>query len=453
MEEFLNTYDIFFIWGIGLLMFLILGIPYYLNKRKLEKHTAIQDEKALRYGLNEPVSLYPKVDPNICIGSAGCIAACPEQDVLGLRNGQGVAVNKAYCVGHGLCERSCPVDAITLVFGSATRGVEIPRIQENFETNVKGIYIVGELGGMGLIRNAFEQGRQCVEYVIHDLKSSRNGEKQKDLPENIRDLTIIGCGPAGLSATIHSKMKKLNFVTLEREDIGGTVRYYPRKKLVLTNPLKIPQIGTIHKNEIRKEELIDLWGEIVEKLKLKPDIQTNTNVSQISNLNGYFEITTSTGTYLSKKVILAIGRRGTPRKLNIPGENLENVAYNLLEPEHYINEKITVVGGGDSAIEAAIALSEQPGNTVRLSYRKNTFSRLKPKNNEKLREAVDNNTITLQLNSNVVENTLNSVTLSDNDKKLETLENDSLFIFAGGILPTAFLREIGIKIDHKFGEP
>jgi thioredoxin reductase len=129
------------------------------------------------------------------------------------------------------------------------------------------------------------------------------------------------------------------------------------------------------------------------------------------------------------------------------------VAYNLLEPEHYTNEKITVVGGGDSAIEAAIALSEQPGNTVRLSYRKNTFSRLKPKNNEKLREAVDNNTITLQLNSNVVENTLNSVTLSDNDKKLETLENDSLFIFAGGILPTAFLREIGIKIDHKFGEP
>jgi len=448
MEIFLIENDTFIIWLTAIILFAVFGIPFWIKKIRLEKHTDIQDIKAERYGLKEPISLYPKVDPNICIGTGGCIAACPEQDVLGLRNGQGVAINKAHCVGHGLCERSCPVDAITLVFGSETRGVDIPRIQENFETNIDGIYIVGELGGMGLIRNAFEQGRQCIDYISKSMKQDQVLKQTEML-----DLVIIGCGPAGLSATIHANRLGLKFLTLEREDVGGTVRYYPRKKLVMTQPLKVPGIGKIHKKEIEKEELIDLWNEIIQTHDLSSHIKTEQSVDRIISFGEGHRVVTKNGEYVAKRVILAIGRRGTPRKLNIPGENLSNVVYNLLEPDHFQNEHITVVGGGDSAVEAAISLSEQIGNHVSLSYRNNKFARLKATNLKNLNEAVEQGAIELLLNSNVIENAQNELSIQCNDGEIIKRKNDRLFIFAGGVLPDAFLKDIGIKVDTKFGHP
>lgn len=448
MEDFLIQHNQVFIWSLSILLFLLLGLPYWLKKRRLEKHTKIQHQRAESLGLNEPVTLYPKVDPDICIGSGGCIAACPEQDVLGLRNGQGVAVNKANCVGHGLCERSCPVEAITLVFGSESRGVDIPRIREDFETNIDGIYIIGELGGMGLIRNAFEQGRQCIEYIS---KSTR-GDQSRSVPD-LYDLIIVGCGPAGLAASLYAKNLGMDFMTIEREDIGGTVRYYPRKKLVMTQPLKIPGIGKIHKHEIQKEELIDLWYKIFEDEGLNRYVKTRQNVNTVQKKAYGFDVKTRKQIFKTKRVVLAIGRRGTPRKLDIPGEELSNVAYHLREPEQYKNEKIMVVGGGDSAIEAALALSNQEGNMVRLSYRGDKFRRLKPANHQRLMNAIEQNRLSLYLKTNIVENKYESIQLKFDDGRTEILDNDRLFIFAGGILPTKFLEEIGIKIDTKFGEP
>jgi thioredoxin reductase len=325
--------------------------------------------------------------------------------------------------------------------------VDIPRVQENFETNIDGIYIVGELGGMGLIRNAFEQGRQCIDYISNELK--QNGA---DAENDMLDLVIVGCGPAGLSSTIHAKRKGMKFVTLEREDVGGTVRYYPRKKLVMTQPLKIPGIGKIHKNEILKEELIELWVEIIQTHELNRFIKTGQNVEAIDPFYHGFRVRTTEKSYKTRKVILAIGRRGTPRKLNIAGEELQNVAYSLVEPDHYNHEKITVVGGGDSAIEAAMSLSEQEGNSVTLSYRKAQFTRIKPANSDRLTAAVDAGSIDLLLNSNVIENSLHNVAIQLNDGKIITKPNDSLFIFAGGVLPNAFLKETGIKVDTKFGQ-
>jgi thioredoxin reductase (NADPH) len=437
--------DQLIIWGVFLVLFLAIGIPFLRKKRKLEAATEKGVQNAERYGLKEPVSLHPVVNPDICIGSAGCIEACPEQDVLGLRNGQAIAVSPAHCVGHGLCERSCPVEAIQLVFGSETRGVEIPRIQENFETNVDGIYIIGELGGMGLIRNAFEQGRQCIEGIINEKKSS---------PEDTLDLLIVGCGPAGLAATIYAKNAGLTFKTVEREDIGGTVRTYPRKKLVMTEPLVVPEYGKVHKHELPKEELMQMWEEIVEQLDLAPLIQTGTTVQDIQRrADGGFEVSTSEGTFVTQRVVLAIGRRGTPRKLEIPGEDLPNVSYSLHEPEHFEQNKIVVVGGGDSAVEAALALSDQVGTEVRISYRKDKFSRIKAGNRERVEAAIDEGRVKVLWNTNVIENHPDHVMIEHQDGTREELANDYLFIFAGGILPTPFLEQIGIKIDVKFGEP
>ncbi|HSL71903.1 MAG TPA: NAD(P)-binding domain-containing protein, partial [Longimicrobiales bacterium] len=214
---------------LGATLALVFMLPFVIRMRRRERAFLEAAARAHSYGLHEPVTLHPVVDPELCICTGNCVTVCPE-DVIGIRNGQAAAIAAAKCIGHGLCERACPVDAIKLVFGTEKRGVELPRIRENFETNVPGLYIVGELGGMGLIRNAFEQGRQCIDGIVRSHRS-RDGQL---------DLVIVGCGPAGLAAALHAQHHGLNCAVLEKEDVGGTVRHYPRKKIVMTESVKVP---------------------------------------------------------------------------------------------------------------------------------------------------------------------------------------------------------------------
>lgn len=437
--------DLLIIWIVAIVLFSMFAIPFVRKKKDMENHTEEADLFALQYGLKEPTTLHPIVNPDECIGSGRCVEICPEQDVLGLRNGQAIAVSPANCIGHGLCERSCPVEAIQLVFGSERRGVDIPRIKANFETNVDGIYIIGELGGMGLIRNAFEQGHQCIEAIAQEHKKASNG---------VYDLLIVGCGPAGLAASIYSKHYGLRFATFEREALGGTVSTYPRKKLVMTAPIDIPGYKKLTHKEIFKEELISIWEDVVDKLSLNEDIHTGAIVHDvIRNEDQTFTVSTSVGDYKTLRVVLAIGRRGIPKKLNIPGEQLPNVAYSLREPDQFENDKITVVGGGDSAVEAALALAEQPGNKVSISYRRDVFSRIKPGNRERIQAAEAAKKVEVLWSTNVAQNDSDKITLKKDDGSEFTLPNDYLFIFAGGELPTPFLKQMGIEIDTKFGEP
>lgn len=420
-------------------------VPYFIIHLRRERAVEAMYSQALEDGLEEPDTLHPVIDPNACMCTGNCVAACPETDVLGLLSGTALAVHPNKCVGHGLCERVCPMDAIQLVVGTSTRGVDIPRIQENFETNVPGMFVIGELGGMGLIKNAFEQARQCIDGIAGTLDNQ---------DANVLDVLIVGCGPAGLAASLHCKDRGMRFLTVEKEDIGGTVRHYPRKKLVMTAPIQVPGYGKLKIRNIVKEELIELWLDIVEKTNLKPFIQTReTLLSADQNPGGYFDVKTDKGAYKAKNVILAIGRRGTPRKLGVEGEGAAHVAYSMIEPEHYQNNEIVVVGGGDSAAECAMALAEQPGNRVRLSYRKDKFSRLKSGNQKKLQAAIEEKQIEFLAATELTEIQPDNVQYRDAGGTVSTVSNEYVFVMIGGTLPTGMLKDLGVKIDTKFGEP
>jgi thioredoxin reductase len=424
------------------IVFIAFLFYYYVSRhRKHARATRQKINKAKELGFNEPVSLHPVINNDICIGSAACVAACPEHDILGVVNGKAVTINASRCVGHGACFHACPVQAITLCIGTEKRGVELPHISEEFETTIPGIYIAGELGGMGLIKNAVEQGKQAMSYLASKLKNKGNTKY---------DVVIVGAGPAGISASLEATKRKLKFVTLEQDTLGGTVSNFPRAKVVMTSPMDIPLHGKVKLSETSKKELLDLWNEVLSKYNIK--INEQEKVEKIEKQGDIILVQTNKDHYTTKSVLLAIGRRGSPRKLDVPGEEKEKVSYRLLEPELIHNQKVLVVGGGDSAIESALLLADE-NNFVSISYRGDSFARLKPKNLERVTSYSKSGKVKVLLNSEVSEILDNSVILKVQDSsEPKVIENDLVYIFAGGILPTKFLEEIGIKITKKFGE-
>jgi thioredoxin reductase/NAD-dependent dihydropyrimidine dehydrogenase PreA subunit len=415
-------------------------VAYVWRYRHATKRAGKKLQKSVEAGLTEPVTLHPEVDPNRCIGTGGCVNACPEGEIIGIVKGRFSLLAPNKCIGHGACMAACPVDAISLVFGSAKRGVDIPHVRDNFETNVDGIFIAGELGGMGLIRNAVTQGRQAVENI-----ASRGAGKDPQ----VHDVVIVGAGPAGLSATLQAEKSGLRYVTIDQEDVGGTVLTYPRQKLVMTQPMEIPLYGKYTKREVQKEELLELWQGIVAKTGV--EIRTRERLDSVVRPNGYFEVTTTAGQYATRNVLLAIGRRGTPRKLGVPGENATKVTYRLLEPEQYRGKKLLVVGGGDSAVEAATALAEVKGTEVTLSYRKRSFARVKEDNTRRIEAAAAGGRVRVVYESQVLRISQECVTL-EHEGSTHEFANDYVFVFIGGELPTPLLAKMGVQIETKFGE-
>ena len=396
--------------------------------------------KSVAAGLTEPVTLHPEVDPNICIGTGACVKVCPEGDIIGIIHGRFSLLAPNKCIGHGACMTACPVNAITLVFGSAKRGVDIPHVRDNFETNVDGIFIAGELGGMGLIRNAVTQGRQAVDHIAARGKST---------DPSVYDVVIAGAGPAGLSATLQAEKHKLRYLTIDQEDIGGTVLTYPRQKIVMTHPMNIPLYGEFSQREVCKEELLGLWQEIIARTGIS--VQKEERLDNVARPDGHFEVTTSKGRYATRHVLLAIGRRGTPRKLQVPGENSSKVTYRLLDPEQYREKRLLVVGGGDSAVEAALALAVEPGTKVTLSYRQNALSRVKEENRERFARAQKDGAVDALFESEVERIDGATVTIRHRGRAFET-PNDYVIVLIGGELPTPFLKKLGIDIETKFGK-
>ena len=426
------------LWSAAFLLVALIVLPYLLLFRRRLRHDRERKEEAAALGIDKPAAQFPYIDPAHCIGCGACVRACPEGDVLGIVGGTAVVINGLRCVGHARCEKACPVGAITVGLGDLKSREDVPLLDETGQTTVPGIYVVGELGGLSLVRNAVAQGRQIVEHLAEEPR-----ETEKDVPE-VLDVAVVGAGPAGLSAGLTAEHAGLSYVVLEREPtLGGSLLHYPRRKMVLTQPVELPPWGALDQEEYTKEDLLALFEGLVQDHTV--DVRFGETVEDVREEDGHFLVRTADGSWRARSVILALGRRGMPRKLGVPGEDLPKVLYRLLDAEGYKGRKILIVGGGDSAAEAAIGLARQPGNEVTLSYRREKLVRLKKKNQDALDALLAAGRVRPLFSSQPVEITPGSVRLKVGGETVE-IENEDVFVFAGGVPPFDFLGKIGVRL-------
>jgi len=419
----------------------LVGVSLFLRSRaRREQRDRLALEGAVRDQLHLPPSLHPVIDPDICIGSLSCITACPEGDILGVVDGVAKLIIGSNCIGHGRCATECPVNAIRLVVGTSERGVDLPEITSHFESSREGIYVVGELGGMGLIKNAITQGLQA---------SSHLAQKLAGLPPSPCDVVIVGAGPAGLATALGLRAAGMSFRIVEQGRFGGTIAHYPRQKVVMTERVQLPIAGRFGKPLMSKEELLESWGKIARKAKLK--VEEGVKVEGVEGDDGRFVVQTSGGTIETRKVVLATGRRGSPRALGVPGEDLPKVTYNLDDPEQYAKSRVLVVGGGDSAIEAACMLAERQDVEVAISYRQASFSKCREANRQKIAAMIEAGDVHAFMGSSI-ERVDKSTVLIVHEQKRIKLPNDWVIACLGGELPSGFLKKVGVDIVRHFGE-
>ena len=394
-------------------------------------------------------SLSPSINLDICIGSGACVAACPEKVVIALVRGQAALVNPLGCIGHGACATACPVTAIRLVYGSKTRGVELPVVDANFQTNRPGVYIAGELGGMGLIRNAAIQGRQAAEHIIG---GAGTGQALRRGREGALDALVVGAGPAGISATLRLMQAGLRVLLVDREGFGGTILHYPRAKVVMAGELELPVYGRVPRRQLSKEQLVALWTEIREKTQ--PPLVTGELVTRLDPTdNGMWAVTSDRAVRHAANVILALGGRGSPQKLGVPGEEQQKVAYRLLEPGEFERKHVIVVGGGNSAVESAVALADSGGcASVSISYRRKEFARCRAENRRRIQAHIETGRVRALFGTELAVIDPESITLRDDSKRSAQLANDAVIVQIGGTPPATLLRSLGIELTMKYGE-
>lgn len=416
-------------------LFFVMNYLRGLKKRDARARAAAEKGKLFSEG---PKAQHPHIDSNNCIGCGGCTSVCPEGDVLAMMGGKAVIVNGHKCIGHALCAEACPVGAITMVMSSPSMAADMPYLTAEYETTVPGLFVIGELGGLALIKNAVNQGRNCVDLIQARLARASAAPNNSE----IYDVLIVGAGPGGISASLRAIENKLKYITLERDEVGGTVAKYPRQKLVMTSPVEFPMYGKFKKMQLSKENLLAFWDMILNRADF--NVSTGEKVADIKKgEDGLFTVCSENNQYRARHVILALGRAGEPRKLGVKGEELPKVMYRLIEADHYINKRILVVGGGDSAAEAAMGLAHQSGNQVTLCYRGERFGRIKERNATRMEDCMRTGKVKVLFESNPLEFTPDSVILDVKGTR-HVIPNDFVWIFAGGTPPNDFLKKIGV---------
>ena len=419
-------------WLLGALIIFLFTIPYLIRWKRKQNQAQDKLDEAIRTGTNKALMQHPIIDLSRCIGCGICTKVCPEGEVLGLVGGKAVLINGSKCVGHEVCMESCPVGGIEVGLGDVSSREDIPQLNQELESNLENVFIIGELGGLALIRNAVNQGTR----VARTIQQRLNGQAPK------HPILVVGAGPAGLSCAISLMEMDLPVVLLDQSKPGGTILQYPRRKLVMVQPIEMPGYGTMDNNEYSKEELLDIWDQIFREKK--PEFQSGHQLKAIQKTDAGYEVETSLDKFNAEFIVLALGRRGTPRKLDVPGESLSKVGYKLMDAETYKDKHLLVVGGGDSAVEAAVGLGQQTGNKVTLSYRKQNFSRIKTRNEEQLKKALKNGWLEILYESNVQSIEADHVLIAHAGQE-KRIENDFVFIFAGGVAPFKLMNSVGIQ--------
>ncbi|MFN0059685.1 MAG: NAD(P)-binding domain-containing protein [Planctomycetota bacterium] len=431
------------VFALFVLVLSLLGFWQYRIGQEQRTHALAEIEEARDRGTDKPLAQHPLIDVQACIGCGSCVAVCPEEGVLGLVNGVAHIINGVRCIGHARCAEVCPVNALSIGLGDISKRTDIPTLSDDLETSVPGIHIAGELGGFALIRIAVEQGTRAMDSIAESLGGESRPARAAD---NVADVLIVGAGPAGIAAALRAKELRLHSVTIDQDDIGGTVRKYPRRKLTLTGSLVLPLYGRVKREEFLKEELIEFWEDLIAEQGLR--INTGVKLLGIDATDVGFEARTSAGPVRARRVLLALGRRGTPRRLGVPGEESERVLYQLIDAATFRNERILVVGGGDSAVEAATALANQPGNHVTLSYRRAHFTRLKSRNLERIERYMKHQQVQVIFDSDVTEIETGAVRLvrrENGTTRTVQVAADYVFVLVGGEPPYPLLREMGVR--------
>ncbi len=431
----------FVIWIVALSL-VAAGVAGYIRafrRRRAEDSRRLAQTREL--GMDRATGQYPLVDAGACIGCATCVAACPEGDVLGIVQGKAVVINGARCIGHGKCGEACPVGAIQVGLGDITRRDDIPLLDEHGQTDVPGLWIAGELSGFALINNAVDQGVRVARRIA-ELTPAPAVPRHDDA-DPLHDVVVVGAGPAGMSVGLVAGDAQLSCVIVDQQGAGGTILQYPRRKLVMVQPVEIPRLGRLPRHEYTKEEMLGIWTDLHTGYGL--DIRTGVRVTGVVGAAGDFRVLTDDGPGLrARHVVLALGRRGTPRRLNVPGEDLPKVAYKLIDAEAYTGRRVLVVGGGDSAVEAAMGLAHQECCAVTLSYRKPELMRIKQRNVERVAALIADGRIDFHGGTTVASIHEDRVVLDTPDGPA-IVPTDEVFILAGGIAPFGFLRELGVR--------
>jgi len=337
---------------------------------------------------------------------------------------------------------------IDAVLSSGNMMQRRPALRKNNESNIPGLYIIGDLAGAPVIKLAMAQGFELIEHI-----ASKSDARAND--SDLYDLVVVGAGASGLNAALAAKGKGLRTVVLEKGKVANTIENFPEGKWVYAEPDSSPAKGKLWLDGARKEDLLKRWHQIVSENQI--DVRAEEGLKSVEKQkDGGFRIVTEKGNELrARRIVLATGQRGNPRKLGVPGEEQEHVYHRLYSPRHYKNEDIVVVGGGNSAVEAALVLSEQ--NRVHLVHRAGDFPLVFKDNRRKLDAAVAAKKITLVLHSNIKEfagKQARVETEFGGQKETKTLPCDHAFVLVGAELPVKFLKSLGIRLENEWtGSP